>query len=126
MTIQPHETKMIPTGIASSVTDDWALIAKERGSTGTKGMGLRAGVVDSGYRNEIFIALTNENSMPVVITKTPELHEGKDLIVYPYTKAIAQLMLIPVPKAYVKEISYEELQAIPSKRGMGALGSSGK
>jgi hypothetical protein len=33
---------------------------------------------------------------------------------------------LPVPKMDVKEISAEELQNIPSKRGKGALGSSGK
>lgn len=49
-----------------------------------------------------------------------------DIIVYPYEKAIAQLLVIPVPKVDVEEYTYEELKAIPSKRGMGALGSSGK
>lgn len=48
------------------------------------------------------------------------------IIVYPYEKAIAQLLVIPVPKVDVEEYTYEELKAIPSKRGMGALGSSGK
>ena len=54
--------------------------------------------------------------------------EDKDYypIIYPYSKAIAQLIVHEVPKMNVKEISYEELKAIPSKRGTGALGSSGK
>ena len=47
-------------------------------------------------------------------------------IVYPYTKAIAQLVVHEVPKMNVKEISYDELKEIPSKRGSGSLGSSGK
>lgn len=124
--IQPHETRLVPTGIASSVLDDWSLIAKERGSTGTKGMAVRAGVVDSGYRGEIFIAITNENTKRLVISKTPELIKDEDAIVYPASKAIAQLLLINVPKAVVKEIPYERLKEIPSKRGTGALGSSKK
>jgi hypothetical protein len=33
---------------------------------------------------------------------------------------------LPVPKMDVQEISLEELQSIPSKRGQGMLGSSGK
>ena len=45
---------------------------------------------------------------------------------YPDTKAIAQLVLHEVPVVEVEEISYEELKAIPSERGDGALGSSGK
>lgn len=123
----PHETKLVPTGVASSVTDDFALIVKERGSTGVKGMGIRAGVVDSGYRGEIFIAITNENDCPLVITKTPQRYQENSVeVVYPTTKAIAQLILIPVPKANVKEIPYDQLKAIPSKRGTGKVGSSGK
>jgi dUTP pyrophosphatase len=46
--------------------------------------------------------------------------------VYPYSKAIAQALVVPVPKTKVEEVSYEELQNIKSERGLGALGSSGK
>lgn len=49
-----------------------------------------------------------------------------DIIVYPYEKAIAQLFVILVLSVDIEEYTYEELKAIPSKRGMGALGSSGK
>lgn len=126
ITFSPHETKLVPTGIASSVTKEYALVAKERGSTGSKGMGLRAGVVDSGYRGEIFIGLTNENDKTLVIAKNPELFDAEKNIVYPYTKAIAQLLLVPVIDANVKEIPLEALQAIPSARGKGKIGSSGK
>lgn len=41
-------------------------------------------------------------------------------------KAIAQAVLHTVPVATVAEITYEDLKAIPSNRGNGALGSSGK
>lgn len=126
LSFEPHETKLVPTGIASSLTQDYALIAKERGSTGSKGMGLRAGVVDSGYRGEIFIAMTNTNNKPLVIAKNTSLFDANHNVVYPYDKAIAQLLLVPVIDAKVKEISYEALQAIPSSRGQGKLGDSGK
>ena len=43
MRINPHETKMIPTGIASACDTDYCFILKERGSTGTKGMAQRCG-----------------------------------------------------------------------------------
>jgi dUTP pyrophosphatase len=121
-----HATRLVPTGVASSLTDDWALVARERGSTGVKGMGLRAGVIDSGYRGEIFIAITNENDKTLVITKTPDIYDAEKVVVYPASKAIAQLILTAVPKANVKEISYDKLKEIPSKRGEGKLGDSGK
>lgn len=49
-----------------------------------------------------------------------------DVIVYPYSKAIAQAEVCEVPVMNQYEITYEELQAIHSERGTGALGSSGK
>ena len=125
--IMPQETKMIPTGIASVCSDDYAFILKERGSTGTKGMAQRCGVIDSGYRGEWFVPITNTNNKPIVIYKNgykPDIFT--DFIEYPYEKAICQAVLIPVPKAVVEEISFEDLQNIKSNRGDGALGSSQK
>jgi dUTP pyrophosphatase len=48
------------------------------------------------------------------------------MILYPYSKAIAQALVVPVPKIEVEEISYTELKEIKSERGMGSLGSSNK
>lgn len=123
--IQPNEVKLIPTGIASAMSPKYVLIVKERGSTGTKCMSVRSGVIDASYRGEIFIPINNTGNKPIVITKNPEKYYD-DVIAYPYTKAIAQLLLLPVPSVDVKEITFEQLQKIPSKRGTGALGSSGK
>ena len=124
--IQPNEMRLIPTGIASSMSPKYVLLVRERGSTGTKCMSVRAGVIDSGYRNEIFIPINNTGNKKIVITKHDVVKQDDNVIYYPYSKAIAQLLLLPVPNVEVKEIPYEELKAIPSKRGMGALGSSGK
>ena len=148
--IDPHETKLIPTGIASACDPEYGFLLKERGSTGSKGIALRAGVIDSGYRNEWFVGLTNTTAYPLYISKLNKemlvqqavdslggdvmqklfgsITESywEDVIVYPYTKAIAQALVVPVPKVKVEETPYEELQNIQSERGMGALGSSNK
>ena len=159
MVIPPHSTKLIPTGIASCVSDNYYLQVHERGSTGSKGMKYSAGVIDSSYRGEIFIALTNTNDVDIIISKhsREELIEfysdddrrkngtylldddrkvyledysesnNKTCIIYPYTKAIAQLIIHRVHNELeAKEIPYDELKEIPSKRGTGSLGSSGK
>lgn len=160
LVIPPHSTKLVPTGIASAISDKYYLGVAERGSTGKIGMKYSAGVIDSGYRGEIFIGLSNINDVPIVISKLTreELEENygkigygetiymteeeyEDLIyledyeeydnltciIYPYSKAIAQLIVHEVHNEVVsKEISYEELQSVPSKRGTGSLGSSGK
>lgn len=66
--IMPHETKLIPTGIASAFNDDYYIQIQERGSTGSKGIKYGAGVIDSGYRGEWFISITNVNDVPLIIT----------------------------------------------------------
>ena len=152
--INPHETKLIPTGIASACDSDYGFLVFERGSTGSKGIARRCGVIDSGYRNEWFIGLTNTTNKTLYISKiskeeiVDKLYNSdesgkafdslfgsvvsvkdnleKNTFVYPYSKAIAQVLVTPVPKTRIEEISYDELKAIKSERGMGALGSSNK
>ena len=144
MILSPHQSTLIPTGLYSCVSDDYVLVGRDRGSTGTKGMRFGSGVIDSGYRGEIFIPIINENDYPIVIAKSEEifeklistqnvhqvnLHDFQPIQTpryYPYSKAIGQLLVVPVPKIEVKELTVEELQAIPSERGTGSLGSSGK
>lgn len=136
--IEPHAIKMIPTGIASAFSNDYVMVLKERGSTGTKGMAIRCSVVDSGFRGEWFIPINNTTDNFIVISKLnrDELNQlglsddvlppNSTTIVYPYSKAICQALLLPVPKVKVEEISYDDLKKIESNRGTGALGSSGK
>lgn len=126
--IKAHQTRLIPTNIASALPYNYYFQVEERGSTGSKGIKKSAGVVDSGYRGEIFIAITNCNDVDLYITKE-DMSNYKfpdNRICYPYSKAIAQLVLHEVPQLESEEISYEELKAIPSERGMGSRGSSGK
>lgn len=192
--IRPHHTKLIPTGIACALPTEYYFQVEERGSTGSKGIKRSAGVVDSGYRGEIFVAITNANDKYLIFgnkdnylseaieelkkwqnvdvnnlteqdifdmesflrkqygedydnlsqdektvviknvymdMKNPKSNESlieniSNAIFYPETKAIAQLILHKVDDLPTETISYEELQKIPSKRGTGVLGSSGK
>ena len=139
MVIPPHTTKLIPTGICSAFDKDYMVLLEERGSTGSKGIKRSAGVIDSGYRGEWFVALTNSTNKTLFITKltkeeTTLNHYGfikldnidNHVIIYPYTKAIVQALVIPVPKLDIEEWTVDEVKSIKSERGKGALGSSGK
>ena len=139
LVINPHTTVMIETGIASAFSDEYVMILKERGSTGTKGIAQRCGVIDSGFRNEWKVPINNTTNNFIIILKFKEdekekneqiesikLKFGNDVIIYPYKKAITQSLLLPVPKTNIEELPYEDLKKIESKRGMGMLGSSGK
>lgn len=129
--IHPHETVIVPTGLYSAMSEDWYFQLEERGSTGTKGMSQRCGVIDSSYRGEWMVPITNVNEKAVVIIKKETEHrcpffDRNDVIFYPYEKAICQAVLLPVPKMKSVEIPLEELKVIPSERGEGKIGSSGK
>lgn len=128
--IDPHTTTLIPTGIASACDTDYCFILKERGSTGTKGIAQRCGVIDSGYRNEWFIPITNTTNKKIAIVKKDAdyifMRNTSGYTIYPYEKAIAQALVVPVPKVNIEELIYDELKEIESDREMGALGSSGK
>lgn len=128
--IDPHTTTLIPTGIASACDTEYCFILKERGSTGTKGIAQRCGVIDSGYRNEWFVPITNTTNKKIAIVKKDTdyifMRNTSGYTIYPYEKAIAQALIIPVPKVNIEELTYDELKEIESDREMGALGSSGK
>lgn len=126
--LAPLETRRIPTGLMSAFSPDYYLQLQERGSTGTKGISQRCGVIDSGFRNEWFIPLTNLNTKPLALVKPGKEHllDGRDVVLYPVSKAICQAVLLPVPRTEVVELSPDEIRAMESQRGEGELGSSGK
>jgi dUTP pyrophosphatase len=126
--IKPHDIVTIPTGIASAFSCKYRLdFQRERGSTGSIGLVPRCGQVDSGYRGEIFLKMQNTTNKFIVISKKyNEKFEDEFGVVYPMSKAICQAALEIVPDVESKEISYDDLLKIPSLRGTGALGSSGK
>lgn len=103
---EPGELKMIPTGLRTEFPAGYVGIIKERGSTGSKGLAVRCGVIDSGYRGEWFIGIVNV---------------GKERVVYPKEKAIAQVVWVKA-----EELEFEDGELGESERGEGKLGSSGK
>lgn len=132
LTIKPNHTLLIPTGIASACSPNYYFQLFERGSTGSRGMGLRCGVIDSNYRGEWFVAITNHTETTIAIVKSEYLDIFKasflesKVNIYPYEKAIAQAVLLPVPNIQVEEIPLEEYSKYTTNRGTGCLGSSGK
>jgi dUTP pyrophosphatase len=123
--VEPNHTVNIPTGIISAFPSNVAAILKERGSTGSKGIGLRCGVIDSGYRGEWFVTITNHGTKDVIISKTP-IMESERFVYHPYDKAIAQVIFLPVAQIEAKEVSVDAVMDVDSERGCGKLGSSSK
>lgn len=131
--LEPHETRPLPTGIASAFEAGYYFQIQERGSTGTRGIGKRCGVIDSGYRGEWFLPMTNLNDYPLYFAKgymreyfDGLIKKGERLEVYYTEKAVCQAVLLPVPKTEIQEIPYDSLLEMKSERMTGKLGSSNK
>ena len=109
VTIQPHETAMIPTGLAIELPVGYAgLIYARSGLASKKGLAPanKVGVVDCDYRGEVKVALHNHGNVPQTIS------DGE---------RIAQLVIAPYIAAQFEEA--EELSS--TVRGAGGFGSTG-
>lgn len=82
--IQPHETRMIGTGIAIEIPDGYFGGIYARSGLASK-KGLRpancTGVIDSDYRGEIKVALHNDSEMPQMVSDGDRIAQ---LIIQPY------------------------------------------
>ena len=111
VTINPGEIKVIPTGLAIALENEnfVAYIFARSGLAIKYGITLAncVGVIDSDYRGEVCVGLTN-------ISKNPYTVECDE--------RIAQLVISPVCICHPQEV--EELD--DTKRGQGGFGSTGK
>ena len=109
--IQPGETVRIPTGFAIAIEDSACvgLIYPRSGMSTKYNVSLpnAVGVIDSDYRGEILVALTNYSNR--VFTVNPE-------------QRVAQMVFTPI---YLPK--WEEVEALnDTQRGEGGFGSSGQ
>jgi dUTP pyrophosphatase len=110
VTIAPHATVMLHTGISVEIPEGYCGLIFARSSMGAK-RGLapanKVGVIDADYRGEIMVALHNHSE----IEQTVECGER-----------VAQLAIVPFLKAEF-ELTEELSDTV---RGAGGFGSTGK
>ena len=130
MKLKAHKTTLVPTGLFSSFDKEYYIQMFNRGSNGSKGLLQACGVIDSSYRGEWFVAITNTNDTDWYIAKQEYVSSLPDDMIkntfYPYEKAICQFVILPVPKIEITEVSLDEIKNDISNRGNGKIGSSGK
>jgi len=132
--LQPFEKRLFSTGIAAAPEKGYWLMAFDRGSTGSKGIHTHCGIIDNGYRGEIFICLCNDNKdLPVLFTSSVDKVERCTItpygmvLCYPTSKAIAQIIPMVQPIVESFEVNDEEwTNELNTERGAGKLGASGK
>lgn len=109
VTVQPHATVVIPTGLALELPVGYAGLIYARSGLATK-KGLapanKVGVVDCDYRGEVKVALHNHSDIPQTVA---------------VGERVAQLVITPYITA--EFVAADELSA--TARGAGGFGSTG-
>jgi dUTP pyrophosphatase len=104
--LEPKERKLFKTNLAMAIPDGYyGRIAPRSGYAFKYGIDVLAGVIDSGYRNEIGVILYNTGEEPFIVNKGTR---------------IAQMIF---EKCY--KVSFVHVEKLPeSQRGLGGFGSS--
>lgn len=116
VTIMPHRTVPVKTGIAFEIPKGYKLSIKNRSGITIKGLGgtyhdyarVMLGTVDQGYRNEVMIMVYNQEDYPITVSK--------------HTK-LAQVELEKVAIANLKKVEEFKTETL---RGLNGFGSTGK
>ncbi|AOZ49624.1 dUTP diphosphatase [Chromobacterium vaccinii] len=111
MTIQPGETKLIPTGIAIHLNDPGlAAMLLPRSGLGHKHgivLGNLVGLIDSDYQGQMFVSVWNRGQEPFRLEPM---------------ERIAQMVIVPVVQVGFNIV--DDFDA--SDRGAGGFGSTGR
>ncbi len=101
VTIIPHSTAIVPSGIKVDIPDGYVGLLKPKGRNDHL---LGAGVVDAGYQGELLVKVANH------LDRALEIRPGD---------AIGQLLILPVATPRVAEVAEEALYSKSSQRGAG-------
>lgn len=109
VSIPPHETRMIPTGLSLELPDGYAGLIYARSGLAAKrslAPANKVGVVDPDYRGELMVALHNHGPQPQIVSPL---------------ERIAQLVITPFLCA-----EFDEVDTLSQTgRGTGGFGSTG-
>jgi dUTP pyrophosphatase len=111
LTIEPGETRLVPTGLAIHVGDPgFAALILPRSGLGHKHgivLGNLVGLIDSDYQGELMISTWNRGQTTFTLNPMERL---------------AQLVIVPVVQAQFNIVD----EFVESERGAGGFGSTGK
>lgn len=103
---------LIPTGLKLALPRGHVALLRERGSIIKTPLILRAGVIDPGYTDQIFVNMVNTSNV--------------DYLIEPMAKLPVQLLVLPVIDHF-RAVTMEEYQANTqnAQRQTGKVGSTG-
>lgn len=106
-TLYPGCTEVIPTGWAMQIPDGYVGLVRDRSSMARYGLAVGAGVIDSDYRGEIAVVITNTSDAPRAIEAGARF---------------AQLLILPVLSRELEIVD----QLDETARGDNGFGSTGQ
>ncbi len=110
VTVRPHETVLIKTGLAVEIPEGYVgLVFARSGIASKRGLAPanKVGVIDSDYRGEWMVALHNHSDVEATV-------DGGE--------RIAQVVVVPYVQGTFEEVS----SLSETERGEGGFGSTGK
>lgn len=140
MLIEKGETVLVPTGLISAFSEDYLAVLGGTGLISTEHNVIFSGFIRSCDRNEWFVSVTNRTEKTIILAKTSIIDEktitiadtrhGKpvsspfiyvtdkvlgdpyNVLVYPYEKAICQVLFLPSPKLELVELSSDVIKRL--------------
>ena len=107
LTVAPGARVQVPTGIALAIPEGYAgLIWDKSGLSHKAGLKTLGGVVDAGYRGEIFVGLVNTSDTPHTFAVGDK---------------VAQMLIQKIEQPVLTEVAALD----DTQRGTGAFGSTG-
>ncbi len=108
--LEVGERRLVPTGVAIAIPQNYVgLVCPRSGMAAKHGISVvnSPGVVDSGYRGELKVALINHGAEPIDFKRGDR---------------ISQLLVVPVTVQEFTEVA----ELPPTERGEGGFGSTGR
>ncbi len=124
--IKPNETKIIPTGLKVAIPEGFEIQVRPRSGLSLKTplrLSNSPGTIDSGYRDEIGIIMTNTSiSESNRVLHLADKGNKKGTYMIKQGERIAQIVLARVPQ--IQFIEIDDVKKIGKNRG-GGFGSTG-
>ena len=111
VTVPPHGFMDVPSGVSVELPNGyWGLLTGRSSTIRKRGLLVVQGVIDTGYRGELFSAVWNLTDKSVLLERG---------------ERVAQLILLP--NATASSVLVQAVDDLsPSERGFGGFGSSGR
>lgn len=108
--IEPHSGTDLPTGLRIELpVGYWARITGRSSTLRRRGLLVNEGIIDQGYRGELFVYVYNPNGSPVPVERFARL---------------AQLILAPIVMPVVLEVD-TLAESVRGTKGFGSSGANG-